>query len=71
MRRDSLEDAANMFDLMERLFGMLMMFDHTEAVLPLRRKQDALRAVVERTRADLTNVICQKRLEVKLSKLSE
>lgn len=67
MRKDDLDGATRLFDLMDRLFLLLMVFDHTEAVLPVRRKQDALRAVVERTRADLTSVICQKRLEVKLA----
>jgi len=66
MREDKPDAASAMFDMMDVLFGKLMMFDHTEAVLPLRRKQDALRAVVERTRADLTSYVCQKRLEVKL-----
>lgn len=67
MRKDDLDGASAMFDLMDKLFSMLMIFDHTDAVLPLRRKQDALRAVVERTRADLTSIICQKRLEDKLA----
>jgi len=60
-------DAANEYmDLMDEIFGMIMKFDHTEAVLPLRRKQDAFRAIIERTRGDLTNIICQKQLEKKI-----
>jgi translin len=50
-------------DLMDDIFGMIMKFDHTDAVLPLRRKQDAFRAIIERTRGDLTNIVCQRRLE--------
>ena len=66
LREDDLDTATRLFDLMDRLFHGIMVFDHTDAVLPLRRKQDALRAVLERTRADLTTIICQKRLENKL-----
>jgi predicted translin family RNA/ssDNA-binding protein len=66
LRQDDIQGATAMFDLMDDYYHMILVFDHTDAVLPLRRKQDALRAVTERTRADITSIICQKRLEEKI-----
>ena len=63
LRDDKLDEARDYMDLMDDLQGMLLKFDHTDAVVPLRRKQDMLRGIIERTRGDLTNIICQKKLE--------
>jgi len=63
LRDDRLVEAKEYMELMDDIFGMLMKFDHTDAVIPLRRKQDMLRGIIERTRGDLTNIICQKKLE--------
>ena len=71
LRKGDTEAATKLFDLMDELFHLISVFDHTDAVLPLRRKQDQLRAVLERTRADLTNTICQKRLEDKIRLAAE
>jgi translin len=69
LREDDIPGATRMFDLMDDYYHLILVFDHTDAVLPLRRKQDALRAVTERTRADITSIICQKRLEEKMPDL--
>lgn len=63
LRDDKIEEAKSFLDLMDDLMGILVRFDHTDAVLPLRRKQDQMRGVIERTRGDMTNIICQQRLE--------
>ncbi len=66
LREDRVDEAVEYMDLMDDLHSMMMKFDYTDAVLPLRRKQDQFRGIIERTRADLTTIICQKRLEKKL-----
>lgn len=63
LREDKIDEAKSFMDLMDDLMGIIIRFDHTDAVLPLRRKQDQMRGVIERTRGDLTNIICQQRLE--------
>jgi len=68
---DRLEEAGGYMRLMEDIFELLLKFDHTEAVLPMRRKQDQFRGAIERTRADLTNITCQKRLEKRLQNHSD
>lgn len=69
LRENDIEGATRMFDVMDEYYHLILVFDHTDAVLPLRRKQDGLRGVIERTRADLTSIICQKRLEEKMPDL--
>ncbi len=66
LRKDRIEESIAFMDLMDDLQGILMKFDHTDAVLPMRRKQDQFRPIIERTRGDLTNIICQKKLEQRL-----
>ncbi|MEW6202506.1 MAG: haloacid dehalogenase [bacterium] len=65
--RDRLDEAAGLVDLMEEIFYLLMKFDHPDGVIPIRHKQDQLRPIVERTRAEFTMIQCQKRLENKLT----
>lgn len=49
-----LAGAEGTFQTMETVADELMLFDVPDAVVPLRRKQDIARGVVERTRSDLT-----------------
>ncbi|MFH1537761.1 MAG: hypothetical protein ABIH66_02300 [bacterium] len=67
VRKDSIEEAEDYVDMMEDIFYMLMKFDQPDAVLPMRRKQDQIRPIIERTRAELTMVKSQRRLERKLA----
>jgi translin len=64
IRADEVSEAERMLKLMEEIFELLMEFDYPDAVLPgMRRRQDMVRRVVEKTRGDLTNAIRQQRLE--------
>lgn len=47
--------AKELFAAMEDIAEELMMFDVGDAVVPLRRKQDVTRSIVEKTRSDLLN----------------
>ena len=49
--------AVSMFSKMESVFHTIMLFDVPEAILPIRRKQDIARGVMERTRTDITNAV--------------
>ena len=49
---------------MDEVYGLLVTMDYPDAVSGgLRRTTDALRAVLERTRGDLTTTILQSRLQ--------
>jgi len=49
---------------MEEIFELLMEFDYPDAILPgMKRRQDMVRRVLERTRGDLTIALRQRKLE--------
>jgi translin len=63
LRRGEVERSEELLTLMSDIQSMLMSIDYPEAVTGgLRRSTDALRAVLERTRGDVTNAIRQERL---------
>lgn len=49
-----LGSAGRTFKEMESVYSVIMLFDVPDAILPIRRKQDVARSVLERTRTDLT-----------------
>jgi translin len=52
-----LEHAQGIFGKMEEASDVIMMFDVPDSIIPIRRKQDIARSIMERTRADVTNAI--------------
>ncbi len=69
IRVNDIAKAEASLKLMERIFEMLMEFDYADAVLPgMRRRQDMVRQILERTRGDLTIALRQQRLEQALEK---
>jgi translin len=64
LRGDDLDRAVEMLAAMDEIYGVLISVDFPDAITGgLRRTTDALRAVLERTRGDLTITINQRRLE--------
>ena len=64
LRAGELAHAETLLGVMDEIYDELVTFDYPDAVTSgLRRACDALRAVLERTRADLTLTIAQKELE--------
>jgi len=62
LRRDDLDGAENMLGRMDDILSELMTIDYPDSVTDgLRRTCDALRAVVERTRGDVTLAVVQTR----------
>jgi len=52
-----IEQAREVFNDMESLCGHVLSFDVPDAILPIRRKQDIARSVMERTRTDIANAM--------------
>ena len=55
LMESDVDTAKELFSVMEIMCEGLMMFDVPDAILPIRRKQDVARGVVEKTRSDLLN----------------
>lgn len=69
LRHDQLEVAEALLDRMDAVFGELVTIDLPDAVTGgLRRTLDSLRAVIERTRSDITNAVLQHRLRESLDR---
>jgi translin len=67
LRAGNLDRAAHLLGVMDGIYAALMLVDFPDAVTGgLRRTVDALRAVLERTRGDVTLATQQRRLEAAL-----
>jgi translin len=64
LRAGEITHAETLLQVMDEIYDELITFDYPDALTGgLRRTCDALRAVLERTRADLTLTATQKQLE--------
>ena len=64
LRRDEGAEAERLLALMDDVYGLLVTIDYPDALTGgLRRTTDALRAVLERTRGDVTTAIVAARLQ--------
>lgn len=64
LRRGQLEHSEELLGMMDEVYTLLVTMDYPDAVSGgLRRRTDALRAVLERTRGDVTTTILQARLQ--------
>jgi translin len=63
LRADRLARAEELLVVMDEVYALLVTVDYPDAITGgLRRTTDALRAVIERTRGDLTNALVAQRL---------
>jgi translin len=67
MRAGDMANAERLLRAMDDIYDLLVTFDYPDALTHgLRRTTDALRAVLERTRGDLTNALVQESLRAAL-----
>lgn len=53
----NVEKAVDVYELMEDVTDGILMFDVPDAIVPMRRKQDIARGVMERTRSDIATAV--------------
>ena len=64
LRRGELDEAEHLLAVMDEVYTVLVSIDYPEALTGgLRRAADALRAVLERTRGDVTNALVLARMQ--------
>ena len=69
IRADEVARAEWLLERIEDIHELLMEFDYPDAILPgMKRKQDMVRGVLEKTRGDLTVALRQQRLEKALER---
>jgi translin len=72
LRADRLARAEELLAVMDEVYALLVTIDLPDAVTGgLRRTTDALRAVIERTRGDLTNAIVAEHLRIAIDRATE
>ncbi len=70
LRRDDFSHCEELLTLMDEIYGVLTTMDFPELLAHgLRRTTDTIRAIIERTRGDLTVSLRQKNLETRLHNL--
>jgi translin len=70
IREDQVEKGDRLLNAMDDIFYLLVSFDYPEAITGgLRRTTDAARAIMERTRGDLTTAIRQHKLKQAIRQL--
>jgi len=70
LRRDDFTRCEELLTIMDEIYGILIAMDFPELLAHgLRRTTDTIRAIIERTRGDLTVSLRQKNLEKKLDNL--
>lgn len=70
LRKGEARDSERLLAAMDDVYGLLVTIDYPDAVTGgLRRTTDALRAVLERTRGDLTTTLRQEQLVAALEQL--
>ncbi len=70
IRRDRLEEAERMLAAMDDIYAQLVTIDFPDAITGgLRRTTDTLRAVLERTRGDMTTTLQQEKLQKALREM--
>jgi len=64
IRADKVAEAERVLKTMEEIHEFLMGFDYPDAILSgMKRRQDMVRGVLEKTRGDLTTALRQQKLE--------
>jgi translin len=72
IRHSHNEEAERLLDVMDQIYSTLVTFDFNDSITGgLRRRTDTVRAVLERTRGDVTNSLRQSQLELALQALEK
>jgi translin len=71
VRKDDLDYAVDHLEMMEIIYDVLMRFDYPSGMLPVRKKQDVARTLIEKTRGEVTLALRSSGLEKKIAKLEK
>jgi translin len=70
LREGDVAQAKVYLEMMEDIFLVIMRFDFPDALIPIRRKQDVARSLLEKTRGDVAVAVNSDRLQRKMDELS-
>ena len=59
------EKANDYLRYMEDIYGAILRFDYPSGLIPIKKKQDLVRGLIEKTRGELAVASCERRIEYK------
>ena len=65
IRLGEAKKADNYLTMMEEIYEVIIRFDYPSGLIPIKKKQDMVRNLIERTRGELAVASCEQRLEYK------
>jgi translin len=63
IREGGSKKADEYLNMMENIYDVIIRFDYPSGLIPIKKKQDMVRNLIERTRGELAVASCEKRIE--------
>jgi len=63
IRKGKAKKADNYLEMMEEIYNVIIRFDYPAGLVPIKKKQDMVRGLIEKTRGELAVASCERRIE--------
>jgi translin len=63
IRSGNTKEADKCLNMMEEIYDVIIRFDYPSGLIPIKKKQDMVRGLIERTRGELAVASCERRIE--------
>ena len=63
IRSGKAKKADSYLDMMEEIYDVIIRFDYPSGLIPIKKKQDMVRSLIEKTRGELAVASCERRIE--------
>ncbi|KYK33595.1 MAG: RNA-binding protein [Thermoplasmatales archaeon SG8-52-3] len=63
IRKGKAKKADENLNMMEEIYDVIIRFDYPSGLIPIKKKQDMVRGLIERTRGELAVASCERRIE--------
>ncbi len=63
IRAGKTKKADNYLKMMEEIYDVIIRFDYPSGLIPIKKKQDMVRGMIEKTRGELAVASCERRIE--------
>jgi translin len=67
IRNGKSKTADECLNIMEDIYDVIIRFDYPSGLIPIKKKQDMVRGLIERTRGELAVASCERRIEYRTS----
>jgi translin len=67
IRNGESKKADEYLNMMEEIYDVIIRFDYSSGFIPIKKKQDMIRGLIEKTRGELAVASCERRIEYRTS----